>query len=94
DLRHHRQLKSQAVVPLRSFDPLLHLAPLRFGEKVSTYFRTGHRQLKSQAVVPLRSFDPLLHLAPLRFGEKVSTYFRTGQMHEKKPGHFPAFSCG
>ncbi|MDN7521238.1 hypothetical protein, partial [Burkholderia sp. AU45251] len=52
DLRHHRQLKSQAVVPLRSFDPLLHLAPLRFGEKVSTYFRTGQPKQKSDT-----SFD-------------------------------------
>ena len=48
DLLHHRQLKSQTVVPLRALDPLLHLPPLRFVEKVSTYFRTGHRKQKTE----------------------------------------------
>ncbi|WP_217481641.1 hypothetical protein, partial [Burkholderia diffusa] len=32
----------------RPLDPLLHLAPLRFGEKVSTYFRTGQCHEKSR----------------------------------------------
>ncbi|WP_219847066.1 hypothetical protein, partial [Burkholderia multivorans] len=31
----------------RPLDPLFHLPPLRLGEKVSTYFRTGHRNEKS-----------------------------------------------
>ncbi|MCA8232460.1 hypothetical protein, partial [Burkholderia cenocepacia] len=41
-------LKSQAVIPLRPLDPLLHLPPLRLGEKVSTYFRMGQAQEKSR----------------------------------------------
>ncbi|WP_232356515.1 hypothetical protein, partial [Burkholderia multivorans] len=30
----------------RPLDPLFHLPPLRLGEKVSTYFRTGHPETK------------------------------------------------
>ncbi|MDN7742369.1 hypothetical protein, partial [Burkholderia gladioli] len=54
-LLHDRQFKSQAVVALRPLDPLPHLPPLRFVEKVSTYFRTGHRNEKSPASAGLFS---------------------------------------
>ncbi|WP_218921274.1 MULTISPECIES: hypothetical protein, partial [unclassified Burkholderia] len=49
---HHRQLKSQAVVPLRPLDPLFQLPPPRLGEKVSTYFRTGQPKNKKPGVEP------------------------------------------
>ncbi|WP_219845710.1 hypothetical protein, partial [Burkholderia multivorans] len=32
----------------RPLDPLFHLPPLRLGEKVSTYFRTGHENEKGR----------------------------------------------
>ncbi|WP_230957914.1 hypothetical protein, partial [Burkholderia diffusa] len=37
-------------------DPLFHLPPLRLGEKVSTYFRTGHRKQKSRMDKTMRLF--------------------------------------
>ncbi|MBN3534245.1 hypothetical protein JYB32_33405, partial [Burkholderia cenocepacia] len=39
-------------------DPLLHLPPLRLGEKVSTYFRMGHAKQKSRMVTNHAAFFP------------------------------------
>ncbi|MCA8293897.1 hypothetical protein LGN19_08850, partial [Burkholderia sp. AU30198] len=76
DLHHHRQLKSQAVVPLRPLDPLLHLAPPRLGEKVSTYFRMGHGKQKGRSSERLfyrRDKTPRRYAA-CRLSRSISAY--------------------